>query len=128
MKENFNQQVEGVSPEQTRAALMQGEKSKKQGTLVEQTQPFPELKPHGLGEGTVDRQHFNKKLNQEHNRVQRYQVRISELHTRIFMNGQLVDTKIEREVTPINRTRHTTHDFNMSAAFEHDMKELGISY
>ena len=128
MKNEFQAQVMGISPERTRASLANGEPAKRDKSLVEQHQPFPELKPLGMCESSVDRQSYHARLNQEQQRVARYQMRVTEIHSRIFINGELVESKVDRDVTPINRTHHTTHEFNMHSSYEHDRKELGLSY
>lgn len=124
MKETFDQQAVGVSPEQTRAALLE---ERPEQSMVEQEQAMPILKPVGMGEDDIDRQHFRDRLKKEHQRVQQYQIRVMEIHTRVHINGQLIESKVEREVSPINRTHNTSHDFNMQAAFEHDAQELELS-
>lgn len=124
MKDNFNHQVVGVSPEQTRAAFSASSPDK---SMVEQEDIVPVLKPHGIGEDVVDRQHFKNRLKQEQQRVHRYQMRVTELHTRIHIDGKLIESKVDREVTPVTRTHHTSHEFNMQAAFEHDAQELQLS-
>ncbi|MEP0175035.1 MAG: hypothetical protein ABJH28_12485 [Paraglaciecola sp.] len=121
MKDNFNQQVAGVSPEQTRLALM-GK------TMVEREQHVPTLKP-SLGFGQeVDNQTHKQKLKQEQDRVMRYQVRITETHTTLRMNGQVISTKVDRQVQHINRSQQLSNDFNMQSSQAHDMQKLGISY
>lgn len=125
MKDTFNHQVIGVSPEQTRAAfaLPRMEKS-----MVEQEQNVPVLKPSGMGEDTIDRLYFRQRLKQERQRVQQYQMRITEIHTRIHINGALIESKVDREIAPINRTHFTRDNFNMQAAFEQDAKERELSF
>ena len=120
MKETFNQQVAGVSPEQTRLAL-----SGK--TMVEQEQPVPTLKPLMMGQ-EIDNQAHKQKLKQEQQRVQRYQVRVTETHTTLRMNGQIISTKVDRQVQHINRTKQLSNDFNQEASHAHDRKELGLSF
>lgn len=124
MHNKFNHQAVGVSPEQTRAAISRSSNEK---SMVEQEKPMPVLKPFGMGEDTVERQNFRNRLKQEHQRVERYQMCVTEIHTRIHINGKLVESKVEREVTPINRTHYTSHEFNTQAAFEHDAQELELS-
>lgn len=125
MKKDFNHQVVGVPPEQTRAAFSQPNREK---SMVEQEKIVPVLKPLGMGEDVVGRQHFRERLKQERQRVQQYQMRVTEIHTCTHINGKLLEDKVEREVAPINRTHHTSHEFNMQAAFEHDAKELELSF
>jgi len=120
MKDKFNQQVMGVSPEQTRLALT-GK------TMVEQEQPVPTLKPLGFGQA-VDNQMHMEKLAKEHQRVRRYQIKVTETHTTLRMNGKVVSSSVERHVQPINRTKQLTNDFNQETSQAHDMKEIGISY
>ena len=123
MKEKFNQQVTGVSPEQTRANLMPKNQEK---NMVEQEQPVPTLKPSlGLGQA-VDNQTHKQKLAKEQQWVQQYQVRITEIHTRLSLNGVLVKEDVKRHVEPINRQRQLTNNFNQEVAQEHDMKQLGL--
>lgn len=120
MKAKFNQQVAGVSPEQTRAALMPR-------TMVENEQPVPTLKPLIMGQ-EIDNQTHKQKLKQEQNRVMRYQVRVTETHTTLRMNGQVISTKVDRQVQHLNRSNPLVNDFNMQSSQAHDTKKLGLSF
>lgn len=124
MKKTFNHQVVGVSPEQTRAAFSQVTQEE---SMIEQEEIVPVLKPLGMGEDVVDRQHFRARLKQEQQRVQQYQMCVTEIHTRIHINGKLVESKVDRQITPINRTHLARDDFNIQAAFEHDAQGLELS-
>lgn len=121
MKEKFNQQVPGVSPEQTRLALM-GK------TMVEQEQPVPTLKPSlGLSQ-EVDNQVHKERLKQERQRVTRYQIRVTETHSTYRMNGQVIKTTVDRQVRHLNNTKQLANDFNMQSAQAYDQKQLGMTY
>lgn len=120
MKDTFNQQVAGLSPEQTRLAL-----SGK--TMVEQEQPVPTLKPLVMGQ-EVDNQMHKQKLKQEQQRVQRYQIRVTNTYTTLRMNGQVISTSMDRQVEHIHRTKQLSNDFNQEVSQAHDTKELGLSF
>ncbi|WP_133471332.1 hypothetical protein [Paraglaciecola marina] len=121
MKQNFNHQVHGVSPEQTRLAL-----SGK--TMVEQEQPVPVLKPSLRLSQEVDNQTHKERLKQEQQRVTRYQIRVTETHSTYRMNGQVIKTTVDRQVQHLNNTQQLANDFNMESAQAHDQKQLSISY
>lgn len=122
MKQTFNHQV--VTPEQTRLALSGHQQEK---SMIEQEQPHPVLKPRFMGQ-EVDNQHHKQRLKQEHNRVIRYQTRVTEMHTVLRMNGQVISTKVDRQVQQINRTAQLSNDFNQHSSQSHDMRQLGMSY
>ena len=121
MKQNFNHQVHGVSPEQTRLAL-----SGK--TMVEQEQPVPMLKPPLELSQEVDNQAHKDRLKKEQQRVTRYQIRVTETHSTYRMNGQVIKTTVDRQVHHINKAKQLVNDFNMYSAQENDMKQIGISF
>lgn len=128
MKDKFNQQV-GVSPEQSRAALM-GETPSTQQTMVEQEQLVPTLTPHGVEADLVNRQMHQQRLaqdKQQAKRVQQYQVKITTIHSRLSINGKLVKEDMKRYVEPINRSRQLTNDFNQETAQAYDLKTLDLS-
>jgi len=126
MKNNFNQRVTGVSPEQTRLALRGSNQNK---SMVEQEQLVPTLKPSfGLGQA-VDNHAHKQKLKQEQQRVRRYQIKVTEVHTTTMrMNGQVISTKVDRQVQHINRAKQLSNDFNQETAQAHDIKQMGLSF
>lgn len=128
MKQNFNARVAGVSPEQTRVALMNATPPEKGKSMVEQEQLYPELKPQGMGEHIVEKQAYQDRLNREHHRLRQYQIKVTEIHSRFYREGKLVGEYTERDVTPLSNKRSITNDFNMEAAQAHDMKEIGLSH
>lgn len=125
MKVTFNHQV-AVSPEQTRLALMGKHREQ---SMMEQEQPVPVLKPSlGMGQ-EVDDARYKQRLTKERERVQKYQIRITEIHTTYRVNGQIVSSKVDRQVSPVQRVeQQAKHNFNMHAAQAHDMKQLGMSF
>jgi len=127
MKVTFNQQVTGVSPEQTRASLM----PKQEKTMVEQEQPVPVLKPHGIEAQQVDQLAYRQRLEKEKQRakrVQQYQIRVTETHTRLSINGQVIKEDVKRDVQQINRHRQLTNSFNQDSTQVYDRQQLGLSY
>ncbi|TDF41298.1 hypothetical protein EYS14_00085 [Alteromonadaceae bacterium M269] len=123
MKQVFNHQG-GVTPEQTRLALSGNQQDK---SMIEQEQPHPVLKPRFMGQ-EVDNQLYKQRLKQEHNRVMRYQIKVTEMHTILRMNGQIVSTKVDRQVQHVNRAAQLSNDFNINSAQAHDQKQLSLSY
>lgn len=121
MKGSFNQQVCGVTPEQTRLAL-----SGK--TMIEQEQPIPVLKPDMSIAQASDEQAYKQKLKNERDRVYRYQMKVTEIHTTLRMNGKVISSHTERQVQPINRTRQLTNDFNQGSAQAFDRQQLEHTY
>lgn len=124
MKEEFNHQVVGVPPEQSRAAFVPPKPEK---SMVEQEEILPVLKPSGIGEDSIDRLHFRQRLNQERQRVQQYQMQISEIHTRIHIDGKLIESKIDRQVTPMNNILGISHPFNQQSTLKQPTQEHEVS-
>lgn len=124
MKSEFNQQMQGISPEQTRAALMPSiEKS-----MVEREQPAPALKPSlGLGQ-EVDNQTHKQKLIEERRRLQIFRDQAITIQAKIRMNGKVISTSIDKPMLPIYAAHKLVNDFNMYSAQEYDMKQMGISF
>lgn len=119
---NFNQSAQGVSPEQTRAALQRAAQQR-QKTMIEQQQPVPVLKPHGMGEDVIDRQVYRHKLSNDHRQAQRlnqraqhiYQRDITALHARAIEKGKTQPAQLERTATPLDNSRKASSDFNVQA-------------
>ncbi|MEM0909421.1 MAG: hypothetical protein AAGJ37_00510 [Pseudomonadota bacterium] len=128
MNQVFNHKVT-TTPEQTRQSLLDGMGGSHEKTMVEQEQPVPVLKPsYGVGQ-EVDDAHHKQKLAAERMRAQRYQIRITEIHTTYRYNGRVVSTSMERKVEPMQAMGpKLANDFNMQAAQSFDMKQLGLSY
>lgn len=122
--QEFADAVQGVTPEQSRAALFKNSPQTPK-TMVEQTEPVPELRPCGMGEETVNMQVYNQKLHEEKMRssVRRvYQTQTIETRTRIYQFGELVSDTVEREVRDIQNRHQATNAFNRNAEqvwFEH---------
>ena len=67
MEKTFNTQAQGSSLAQKRARLYPKFDAAQQPrkTMIEQQQPIPILKPHGMGEDAVDRAHYRQQLRKE---------------------------------------------------------------
>lgn len=67
MEKTFNAQAQGSSLAQKRARLYPKFDAAQQPrkTMIEQQQPTPVLKPHGMGEEAVDRAIYRQQLRQD---------------------------------------------------------------
>jgi hypothetical protein len=126
MKNDFNQQVSGVSPEQTRAALFLDE-VEREPTVVEQEQLLPELKPDGIGEDIVDKHHFQSRLHEEYWRMAARQMYAEEMLANFHVNGLHVGSTFERQAVSLDDVRPMKDDFNISSSQEHDLNEIETS-
>lgn len=126
--QNFNSVAKDISPEQSRAAF----KAARQKTMVEQQQIVPVLKPHGMGESEVDRIAYRTQLQNEHKQAQAvnlraqqlYQMRVSEIHSRVMEQGKEVSYRVDRSYNAIERQGRTVNNFNQHAAQAWDMQEI----
>jgi hypothetical protein len=109
---DFNQLAQGVTPEQTRAAV-QLAAQQRQKTMLEQQQPVPVLKPHGMGEDVVDRQAYCNKLKQDHEQAQRLNQRAQEIY-------QMNITTLNDHISEPERASKATNDFNIQAKQAHE--------
>ena len=109
---DFNQFAQGVTPEQTRAAI-QLAAQQRQKTMIEKQQPVPVLKPRGMGEDVVDRQAYRNKLKQDHELAQRLNQRAQEIY-------QMNITKLHVRVSETDSTCKVANDFNTQAKQAHD--------
>jgi hypothetical protein len=122
MKENFNQRMLGISPEQTRQALLEGM------SMVERERPQPTLKPSlGMGQA-VDNQAHKQKLIAERERLSDFREQAIAIHTQLRMNGTPVSLNIDKQMQPIHAAHKLRDDFNTYTAQAHDRKEIGWGY
>lgn len=67
----FKQAASGHNIKQRREQLYPKLARKRQQTMIEQQQPVPVLKPHGMGEDAVDRSIYAQKLRHDDARAKR---------------------------------------------------------
>ncbi|TDF37168.1 hypothetical protein EYS14_13490 [Alteromonadaceae bacterium M269] len=122
MKETFNQQMHGISPEQTRAAMMPSITK----TMVEREQPAPTLKPLFMGQ-EVDNQMHMKQLKAERARLSQYRDLGQAIKTALIQNGRSNAFTIDKHTQLIHAAHKLLNDFNQHHSQTRNIKR-DLSY
>ena len=125
MKEQFNGSA-GISPEASRSAYAADIPELEHKSMVQQEQLTPQLKPYSAIAKNVDRKHHNSRLLDERKQLQRYQMKVVELHTRTYFKGQLINETVDKETQMIHRDNQVTNDFNINAGQAFDIQQLQL--
>ena len=123
MKEQFTQSMHGISPEQTRAAMMPSI----QKTMVENEQPVPVLKPLFMGQ-EVDNQTHKQKLKEERQRLVQFREQVQTLQTQFRVVGRPNTHNLDKQAQHFSATRELLDDFNQLNNTQTSSVKRDLSY